>query len=105
MIKYFEYAISFTTACCPGAHFTNTELKDPKSDLFFSLYFMMTGLHGIHVTIGMGLIVWLIKRTAKGELDAGLLYPDRVSGLLLALRRHRLDLSLSVTLPGGLTYG
>lgn len=80
VIKYFEYAHKFHDGLLPGAHFTNTELKDPKSDLFFSLYFMMTGLHGIHVTIGMGLMVWLMKRTAKGELNAGYYTPTELVG-------------------------
>ena len=27
--------------------------------IFFSLYFMMTGVHGLHVLIGVGVILWL----------------------------------------------
>jgi cytochrome c oxidase subunit III len=44
-------------------------LKDPKSPLFFSLYFMMTGLHGIHVLIGMGVIAWILRRTVRREFS------------------------------------
>jgi cytochrome c oxidase subunit 3 len=33
---------------------------------FFDVYFMMTGLHGIHVLVGMGLIAWLLIRAAHG---------------------------------------
>jgi len=33
---------------------------------FFDVYFMMTGLHGIHVLVGMGLITWLILKARKG---------------------------------------
>ena len=68
-IKYFEYQHKFHDGLLPGAFFTNTELKSPKTPLFFSLYFMMTGLHGIHVLIGMGLIAWLIRRTARGDFS------------------------------------
>jgi len=39
--------------------------------IFFSIYFIMTGLHGLHVAIGMGLIAWLMVLTARGRLHAG----------------------------------
>lgn len=69
VIKYFEYEQKFHHGLLPGSHFTNTELKEHNADLFFSLYFMMTGLHGIHVLIGMGLILWLIRRTIRGDFS------------------------------------
>ncbi len=34
--------------------------------IFFQIYFMMTGLHGLHVLIGMGLLAWLLVRAARG---------------------------------------
>ena len=36
----------------------------PGQFMFFSFYFMMTGLHGIHVLVGMGLFVWLLRRAS-----------------------------------------
>ena len=80
VVKYFEYSQKFHHGLLPGAYFTNTELKDPKSPLFFSLYFMMTGLHGIHVLIGMGLISWILKRTIKGELSSHYYTPTELVG-------------------------
>ena len=38
--------------------------------IFFSIYFIMTGLHGLHVAIGMGLIAWLMVLTARGKLHS-----------------------------------
>ncbi|MAZ48004.1 MAG: cytochrome C oxidase subunit III [Halobacteriovoraceae bacterium] len=35
--------------------------------LFFVLYFCMTGLHGLHITIGIGLMFWLMKRLKNNE--------------------------------------
>ena len=35
--------------------------------IFFSIYFFMTGLHGLHVVVGMGLLAWLMIRAAKGH--------------------------------------
>jgi cytochrome c oxidase subunit 3 len=39
------------------------------SQLFFFLYFGMTGLHAIHMVIGVGLLVWLIFPAWKGKFD------------------------------------
>jgi hypothetical protein len=35
--------------------------------MFFGLYFVMTGLHGIHVTVGIGLLYWTIRRLDRGD--------------------------------------
>jgi cytochrome c oxidase subunit III len=69
VVKYFEYSHKFHDGLLPGAYFNNPELKNPKTPLFFSLYFMMTGLHMIHVLIGMGVIAWVLKRTVRGEFS------------------------------------
>jgi len=53
-----------------------------KVGVFFGVYFCLTGLHGIHVMIGMILIVWLLLRTRRGDfgptnfnaIDFGALY-------------------------------
>ena len=36
--------------------------------LFFGMYFTMTGLHGFHVLIGIGLMLWLLKRINAGKV-------------------------------------
>lgn len=48
---------------------------------FFSIYFMMTGLHGIHVLVGMGLIAWLFIRSAAGEFTSQYFAPVDLVGL------------------------
>ena len=80
VIKYFEYTHKFHDGLLPGGLFTNTELKDPKSPLFFYLYFMMTGLHGIHVLIGMGVITWILRRTVRHEFSPGYYTPVELVG-------------------------
>ncbi|CAA6805613.1 MAG: Cytochrome c oxidase polypeptide III (EC [uncultured Sulfurovum sp.] len=44
--------------------------------LFFGLYFSMTGLHGFHIIIGIGLMIWLLKRinAEKVRPDHHILY-------------------------------
>ena len=80
VVKFFEYSHKFHDGLLPGAHFTNTVLQSPKAPLFFSLYFMMTGLHGIHVLIGMGLMIWMIRRTLKGEFSPHFYTPMELVG-------------------------
>jgi cytochrome c oxidase subunit 3 len=41
-----------------------------NSQLFFSLYFGMTGLHALHMIIGAGLLLWLIQQSTKGRFTA-----------------------------------
>jgi cytochrome c oxidase subunit III len=40
--------------------------RPPKTHIFFGIYFFMTGLHGLHVLIGIGVWVWMLVRAAKG---------------------------------------
>ncbi|MEE9405562.1 MAG: cytochrome c oxidase subunit 3 [Algisphaera sp.] len=51
-----------------------------RTHIFFQIYFAMTGLHGLHVMIGLGLISWICYR-AGGPLTRALLVP----GLLAAV--------------------
>jgi cytochrome c oxidase subunit 3 len=80
VVKYFEYTHKIHDGLLPGGFFTNTQLTHPKTPLFFSLYFVMTGLHGLHVVIGMGLIAWIMKRTAKGEFGPHYYTPVELVG-------------------------
>lgn len=51
------------------------------AQLFFSLYFLMTGLHGIHVLAGMGLITYLLVRGWRGHFGAVYFTPVDLGGL------------------------
>ncbi|HEX8914972.1 MAG TPA: cytochrome c oxidase subunit 3 family protein [Humisphaera sp.] len=48
---------------------------------FFSIYFLMTGLHGIHVLVGMALIAWVLVRGAKGAFGPEYYAPVDIVGL------------------------
>jgi cytochrome c oxidase subunit 3 len=62
--KYFEWTAKFHHGIYPGSE----ELLSKSSGeiLFFGLYFVMTGLHGIHVIVGMFLIAIMARLTRKG---------------------------------------
>jgi len=41
----------------------------PGEQVFFGLYYSMTGLHGLHVMAGMGVLAWVWFRMARGKVD------------------------------------
>jgi len=48
---------------------------------FFSCYFLMTGLHGIHVVVGMALITWILIRSIRGDFSSKYYTPVDLVGL------------------------
>jgi cytochrome c oxidase subunit III len=51
------------------------------AQLYFSLYFAMTGLHALHMVIGAGLLLWLIAQAVGGRFGPGYNTPVEVTGL------------------------
>ena len=81
IIKYFEYTHKFHLGIFPGAAYTFDGIDHPKANIFFSIYYMMTGLHGIHVIIGIGLITWLVIKNNKGSYNSAYYTPIEIVGL------------------------
>ena len=65
-IKYVEYSHKIHEGYLPGRLFSGEGLMD-QAQLFFSIYFCMTGLHGFHVLIGVGLLTWILLRAKRGD--------------------------------------
>lgn len=64
------------------AEIAKLKAEAPKNvNLFFSVYFCMTGLHGIHVVAGIILLTWLLIRAIKGEFGPGYFAPVDYVGL------------------------
>ena len=51
------------------------------AQLYFFFYFAMTGLHALHMIIGMGLLLWLVLRARKGDFTPRYFAPVEVVGL------------------------
>ncbi len=68
VIKGFEYSHKFHEGLLPGKFFHGEHVAQ-NLGLYFGFYFMMTGLHGLHVIIGASLIVWVLIRHLRGEFD------------------------------------
>ncbi len=82
VVKYFEYSHKIHAGLLPGAFFTNGSLSNPDQiHIFFGIYFLMTGLHGIHVLIGIILLTWLLLRTIKGDFSSQYYMPIELGGL------------------------
>ena len=47
-----------------------------KTQVFFFLYFAMTGMHALHMIIGIVLLFWLTWRANRGEFSCGLCRAD-----------------------------
>ncbi|RMF08642.1 MAG: cytochrome c oxidase subunit 3 family protein [Candidatus Neomarinimicrobiota bacterium] len=81
VVKYFEYSHKFHLGQFPGRYYTYTGIEGTNPHLFFSIYFVMTGLHGLHVLIGMGLIAWLLARLRRRDFSADYYTPMEMVGL------------------------
>ena len=59
--------------------------SDPDTNahaqLYFSLYFAMTGLHALHMVVGAGLLIWLIKASLGGRFTPQYNTPVEIVGL------------------------
>lgn len=82
VVKYFEYKAKFEHHLFPAdANFSMTDLTHGNPKIFFSLYFLMTGLHGFHVLAGMSLIAWMIIRVRRSEFSSEYYTPVELTGL------------------------
>jgi cytochrome c oxidase subunit 3 len=80
-IKYFEYAEKFEHHLVPGPHFDMTLPDAPQQQLFFSLYFMLTGVHAAHMIVGIGIMLTMLVMAIRGRFSADYYTPVEVSGL------------------------
>jgi cytochrome c oxidase subunit 3 len=90
VVKWFEYEHKFHAGLLPGSYFgtardfpsgallggehaehalEHTSGLPDHTHVYYSLYFVMTGLHALHVIIGIGLWAWILRRNMKGEFE------------------------------------
>jgi cytochrome c oxidase subunit 3 len=79
VVKGFEYQKDIADQLVPGAHF-NPALPF-QSQIFFWLYWAMTGLHGIHICVGLGLLCVMWLRARRGNFSANYHAPVELTGL------------------------
>lgn len=105
VVKYFEYTHKLHSGTLPGAHFMLSaqgveevaraasishlgDFEPYHLRSFFGIYFIMTGVHGLHVLIGIGIFIWLYLCNARGDFHAKYFTPID----LAALYWHLVDL-------------
>jgi cytochrome c oxidase subunit 3 len=69
VIKYVEWSAKIHHGIYPGS--PKLMAGAPGESIFFSLYYLTTGLHGLHVVIGAVLLAWIGSRVKSGALHAG----------------------------------
>lgn len=67
-IKYVEWSAKIGHGIYPGSEQLKT--GSPGESVFFGLYFMTTGIHGLHVLIGGLLLAWIAARVKSGAVSA-----------------------------------
>ena len=76
-----EYIHEWREHLFPGTHFDEV-LRDVRgSEMFFAMYYVMTGLHGLHVTIGIGVLIVLAVFARRGRFTPDYYTPLELGGL------------------------
>ena len=88
VVKYFEYSAKFEHHLVPGPNFNplgpehaGHAVVGQSEQLFFSLYFIMTGIHALHMVVGIGLMLFILTLAMKRRFNAAYYGPVEISGL------------------------
>ncbi len=81
VIKGFEYEHKFAENHVPGPGFQFEAEHFRHAQVFFSIYFVMTGLHALHMIIGLGIMAWMLMWAYNGTITSEYASPIEISGL------------------------
>jgi cytochrome c oxidase subunit 3 len=82
-IKGYEYHEKYLEGHIPGfgLEFRFEDQYIRPAQIFFSLYFVLTGLHALHMIIGLGIMIWMLIWTKQGVITQEYYSPIEISGL------------------------
>jgi len=80
-IKAVEYSHKIHEHLVPGRSFVFEGPHGGGAGMFFSFYFVMTGLHALHMVIGLGLMTWLLIHAQRGRFTSEYHSPVENCGL------------------------
>ncbi|HMC12522.1 MAG TPA: cytochrome c oxidase subunit 3 family protein [Pirellulaceae bacterium] len=82
-IKGMEYHHKYVHELMPllGLPFVWHGASPGHAELFFDLYFLMTGVHALHMLIGLGVMLVLLGKASRGGLLGDFSAPVRITGL------------------------
>jgi len=81
VVKTFEYRHKFLEGALPGKFYHFEEVKGQGANLFYTVYFLATGLHAFHVIVGMSILIWVLARVLKGHFSPTYYIPVELGGL------------------------
>lgn len=55
--------------------------KPAFASMFFFLYFFLTGVHGLHIVVGVSLLIWVLFKGLRGDFHPGWYTPVEIGGL------------------------
>jgi cytochrome c oxidase subunit III len=67
VLKFIEYAGHLAEGIAPGGWYAFNELPARGVVLYVTLYYLLTGLHALHVTGGVVVLIWLALRAQRGD--------------------------------------
>ena len=92
-IKFFlEWIPDWNDGVVPGLHWMpSAEVVQkvghhagavlPRVEMFYVFYFFMTGMHALHMVVGLGLMTYLVLKARTGAFTSGHFAPVEMSGL------------------------
>ncbi|MCY1046938.1 cytochrome c oxidase subunit 3 family protein [Corallococcus sp. bb12-1] len=80
-VKGVEYAHHVKEGGLPGDAYRLREVPQVGASLFFTLYYLLTGFHALHVTVGVGTLSVLAVRSASGTFSAAYATPVELGGM------------------------
>jgi cytochrome c oxidase subunit 3 len=80
-VKVIEYGDKFEHHLVPGPNFQFPGPNAHAAEIFYSLYFAMTGLHALHMIIGVGLMSVILVMAWRGAFSETWYTPVEISGL------------------------
>lgn len=80
-LKILEWGIDLDEHLFPAGQFKLHGAEDNGGRLFWTFYFVGTGLHAIHMLVGIGLVLWIALQARRGAFSASWHTPVQVVGL------------------------
>ncbi|MBV9825433.1 MAG: cytochrome c oxidase subunit 3 [Alphaproteobacteria bacterium] len=80
-VKSYEYVADYHEQVVPALNFIFRHGEHPPAELFWVFYFIATLLHAVHMTIGLGLVLYMTYRVCRGDFTRFYRAPLEVVGL------------------------
>lgn len=81
VVKVFEYHHKYVERLIPGPNFFFEGPHAAQAQMMFCFYFAMTGMHALHMVVGVGLLTYFISKARAGRYTAQYYWPVEVMGL------------------------